>query len=165
MLLPCGFLPAPLRADDNVDDNMQVTLMPTPEESDEGDLAENLSPVEVDTGGEPQYTTMEAPEQTFSQSQTSLNPDAPEFISGQTDLSDIDTEVSPASSQVRPQRRKVPPTYLSDYQLGFKAHCRHHSLCQPTQQTLFHGFLMSLQQQIAGLVQSLASCSDGDVTF
>lgn len=164
MLLPCGFLSAPSRADD-VDNNVQATLMSTPEATDGGDLADNLSTVEVDREWEPQYTTMEEPEQTISQPQTSLNPDVPEFISDQADLSDIDAEVSPALSQARPQRRGVPPAYLSDYQVGYKAHCRPHIVCPPTQQALFHSFLTSLQQQIAGLVQSLASSSDGDVTF
>lgn len=77
------------------------------------------------------------------------------------------SEVSSALSTARLQRRRITPKYLSDYQLGFGAHCKHHSLCLPLpkQQTLFHSFLVFLQHQIAELVQTVAAGSDGTSHF
>lgn len=170
MLLPCGFLPANLGTDSGIDTE-QATPTQVPMTTNEGNIEETLSTEDVEEDWEAQYTTPQSlegdirAEQCVARSQSPLDPEAPEFISDQPDLSDTETVGSPAPTQGRPQRRRVPPTYLSDYQVGYKAHCKQHGLCPPTQQTLFHGFLMSLQQQIAGLVQSLSSGSDGDVTF
>lgn len=170
MLLPCGFLPANLTAS-SVNDNVRAVPIQAPETTDEGNTEGVLSTEEVDKDLEAQCTTpgflegdMQS-EQSASQSPSALNPEAPVFTSDWSVLSDVDAAESPAPTQGRPQRRRVPPAYLSDYQGGYKAHCRHHSLCPPSQQALFHGFFMSLQQPIAGLVQSLATGSDGDVTF
>lgn len=73
--------------------------------------------------------------------------------------------LSPAPTCGRPQRRRVPPAYLSDYQVGYKVDCKHHSFNAPMTLALLNNFFLSLQQQIAGLVQSLSGYSDGDVTL
>lgn len=105
----------------------------------------------------------EVPEQASSQTLGSLNPDAPVFVAHQADLSDMSMEVSPAQSLARPQRRRAPPKYLAVYELSFGNQCNYHA--PSAQHALFHGFLLSLQQQVAGLVKSMAGDGDGDVTL
>ena len=103
MLLPCGFLPATLEADP-VSTVVQAIPTQVPEVTDEGDIEDDMSSMEVDQDLETQNTSLETPEQSTSQSQNPLNPDAPEFMSDQHDLSDTETVISPGPSQARPQR-------------------------------------------------------------
>lgn len=53
LLLPCGFLPATLRAD-SVNADVQAILTPAPEITGEGDIEESLSLEGVNTDWEPQ---------------------------------------------------------------------------------------------------------------
>lgn len=163
MLLPCGFLPAAVREDEE-DNDVQVSQAQAPETPEEESGADELSFVGENTNGESQCSSPEAIEQPVSQVEHPLNPEAPDFIPEQADLSDIDAEVGPTPPQVRPQRRRVPPSYLSDYQVGGRIHCKQHSVGPSTQQTLLHCFFLSLQQQIAWLAHSMTNSSDGDVT-
>lgn len=152
MLLPCGFLPATGRPDGD-----GVAPIPLVQSSVTND--------EENTDQEPQWEDSGTALQSVPPSQNTLNPNASEFISEQRDLAGSVAEVSPVLPRSRLQRRRVQPAYLNDYQVGSKVHFQQHNLCSPTQQTLVCSFLVSLQQQLAGLVQSLTTGSDVDVTF
>lgn len=164
MLLPCGFLPALSRVDEG-DEDVRAVAVTVPQANEAGEFTDEVSFAEASAGREPEVEIFVAPEPTLLQSSIPLDPEAPEFVVHQGGGSDGAVVVSPVVSQARPQRRRVPPKHLSDYQLGFGARGNLHSLCSPAQQSLFHSFLLSLQQQVAGLVQSLASSGDGGVPF
>lgn len=177
MLLPCGFLPTNLevRSEDAVSVPSQVSR--TTDEEQEVQESPFIMDVEIGETGAlsvareqedwaADYMPPQAPESeilgTLSESQleSSLNPDAQEFSSDHSGLSE--PENSPPPIQGRPQRRQVPPAYLSDYQLDSKFTCSQHSVSSPAYQTLLCTFLMSMQAQIAVLLHSM---TDGDVRF
>lgn len=162
MLLPCGFLPVPLTKD-VAKEVAQTSPRAASGVANEEECAENVPFVEEDADGGLQDLIPGVPEQASPQTLGSLNPDAPVFVAHQADLSDMSVEVSPAQSLARPQRRRAPPKYLADYKLGFGRQCSDQG--PSALHTLFHGFLLSLQQQVAGLVESLAGDGDGDVPF
>lgn len=163
MLLPCGFLPV-VMSKENADDGEQADTTQDPEGTEGEEAGGNLSLEDTDVDWMSQCSPNATPEQCVSRSHVSLNPDATEFCPEQAFLADSELELSPATSQVRPQRRRRPPAHLSDYQVGYKARCGLQSVFSGTKEMLFSNFLISLQQQIAVLLQMLVSDSDGDVT-
>lgn len=62
--------------------------------------------------------------------------------------------LSPVLPQGRPRRRQAPPAYLSDYQVDSHVGCRQHSVSTQSSSVLVYDFLVSLQSQISGLLQS-----------
>nr|XP_024659086.1 uncharacterized protein LOC112435171 [Maylandia zebra] len=178
MLLPCGFLPVNLQCDSQ--DVLTSSVQPLMRVDAGSNTEETRLEEEFGQDEEINFTSSQFPdndlladqrdvlgEQEASQPQYPLNPGAPEFIVDLTGSETANDEevLSPAPTCGRPQRRRVPPAYLSDYQVGYKVDCKHHSSNVPMTLALLNNFFLSLQQQIAGLVQSLSGDSDGDVTL
>lgn len=175
MLLPCGFLPANLEKDNvcNVPSHVSGAAdeeQEIPETSSAVEVAEDrdLSTSREEEDWEADNMSVQVPEndvlETQSESQSqSLNPDAPEFSSDHSGLSEPENALS--QTQSRPQRRRAPPAYLSDYQLGSRFTCRQHSVSPPANQALLYSFLISLQEQIVALIHSLERQTDEDVRF
>lgn len=141
-----------------------------PETSSAVEAAEDrdLSTSREEEDWEADYMSVQAPENDVLETQSepqsqSLNPDAPEFSSDHSGLSE--PENAPSQAQSSPQRRRAPPAYLSDYQLGSRFTCRQHSVSPPPNQALLYSFLISLQEQIVALMHSLERQTDEDVRF
>lgn len=163
MLLPCGFLPAAVGNAEEVNEVLGSQVQ-VPETTEEVSGADVSSFVEDNINVESHCLIPGVPEQSVSQFEKSLNPEAPEFISEQADLAESNAEVDSFPPQGRPQRRRVPPSYLSDYHVGGRAFCTLQSVDPRTQQEILHCLFLSLQQQLAWVVHAMASSSDGDVT-
>lgn len=178
LLLPCGFLPANLEVESDAVTNGApgCTSGTTDEERKvwEPSFLSALGPAEVSTSrGEEDWDTdyllVPASQNEVSerqdepQLQSSLNPDAPEFNSDHSGCSG--PENTPSQTQSRPQRRRAPPAYLRDYQLGSRFTCNQHSVGPPANQALLYNFLTSLQDQILSLLISLERQTDEDLRF
>lgn len=181
MLLPCGFLhknlevesenvihsvPGPTGSISEKDQEVKESFFASAMEAEEERGCSTLQEKEDREGDDVpvQASDNDVLEmQSDLQSQSSLNPEASEFNSVHSRLSDIDNTSS--QMQSRPRRKRAPPAYLQDYQLDTKLTCSQHSVSPQATQGLLYSFLVSLQEQIIGLLHVLEGRSDEDVRF
>ncbi|KAL7824273.1 hypothetical protein SRHO_G00342580 [Serrasalmus rhombeus] len=186
LLLPCGFLPAKLNDDDEEPGTNQrpVTRASQPV-AEKGSSDESLEKMDL-SGTEASVLSKEDKD---GHSETTLNPDAPEFFLDSSEWhSEVDPEiqeavnssaefeeeggerevedepaVTPVLKASRPCRKRLPPAYLSDYEIGYGASCKQQMVVTRPQDSELCSILTALKRQIEILAQSLREGTNGDV--
>ncbi|KAL6459678.1 hypothetical protein MHYP_G00314370 [Metynnis hypsauchen] len=185
LLLPCGFLPAKL-SDDELESRQRPAIQasqPVTEVRSHAESAEGLDLSYYEESELPKEDKDEQPE-------AALNPDAPEFFldnsmsregnssvhktrNSPTKFKEVeeDTEAEVESEESldmgasRPSRRRVPPAYLSDYEVGYRASCRQQMVSGRSQEIELYSVLSALKKQIEILAQSIREGANRDVRF